>query len=166
MRVLGVDPGIAKVGWGLIDAFAGKYIPLEFGCFETPKEMELETRLGMIHQFFLNLFEKYQPDVLAIEQLYFSANTKTALTVGHARGVILLASSSSQIPVISYTPLQIKQALTGYGRADKHQIQVMVKSLLKISNLSQDDTADALAVGLTYIFSQKMQSLQKGGFLK
>lgn len=167
MRVLGIDPGIARVGWAVVDTSSGRHSALEFNCFETSKELEMEKRLQLIHAFFVEILEKYSPDVVAIEQLYFSANAKTALTVGHSRGVILLAASNSNLPVVSFTPLQIKQALTGYGKADKHQIQVMVKSILKIPHLNQDDTADALAVALTYIFSQKMQSLSAaGGFAK
>lgn len=160
MRVLGVDPGIAKIGWGIVDNDKGKYTAVKYGFFQTDQHLAMEERLGQIHQFFVNLIQEYKPTVLAVEQLYFSANTKTALTVGHSRGVILLAASNLQLPVFSFTPLQVKQALTGYGRADKHQIQAMTCALLKIQSLKQDDTADALAVALTYIFSEKMQNIQ------
>ncbi len=159
MRVLGVDPGIAKVGWGVVDAEAGKYSALAYDLLLTSPDLSLEKRLNQIHQFIVQLIEKYHPDVLAVENLYFSANVKTALTVGHARGVILLAASGLNLSVSSFTPLQVKQSLTGYGRADKRQIAMMVKSILKIPAISQDDTSDALAIALTYHFSQRMQAL-------
>lgn len=162
MKVLGVDPGIARVGWGVLHAESGNFKALEYDCFTTSIELKLENRLNMIYRFLRELISKYNPDVLAIEELYFSANVKTALTVGHSRGVILLAASQSNLAVGSFTPLQVKQALTGYGKADKHQIEMMVKSILKITNLHQDDTADALAVGLTYLFSKKMQEKAVG----
>lgn len=158
MRVLGIDPGIARVGWGLVDGQSGKYSAVAYDCFTTPLAINLEERLNQIHQFVISLIEKYRPDAIAVENLYFAANSKTALTVGHARGVILLAAASSGLPVSSFTPLQVKQSLTGFGRADKRQIQMMVKSILKVS-VPQDDTADALAISLTYHFSQKMASL-------
>lgn len=158
MRVLGIDPGIARVGWGVVDGKSGKYSAVAYDCFTTSLKSSLEIRLGQIHQFVLELIKEYQPDAISVENLFFAANSKTALTVGHARGVILLAASNLGLPVVSFTPLQVKQSLTGFGRADKRQIQLMVKSILKVS-VVQDDTADALAIALTYHFSQKMRAL-------
>ena len=123
MIILGIDPGIAKVGWGIIKDESGKQAALEYGCFETSVKVDLNDRLTIIFDFITGLIEKFTPEVLAIEQLYFAANSKTALVVGQARGVILLAASKSSLPTASYTPLQVKQALTGYGQATKNQIR-------------------------------------------
>jgi crossover junction endodeoxyribonuclease RuvC len=158
MIILGIDPGIGRIGWALIKDESSKQVALDYGLLETPVGEDIEKRLSKIHQFILELILRIHPDVVAIEQLFFAANSKTALTVGQARGVIILAASNASVPIVSYTPLQIKQALTGYGRADKKQIQMMVKSILKLTKpLTQDDTADALAVALTHAFSYKMQ---------
>ena len=160
MIILGIDPGIAKVGWGIIKDDLGKQTIIDYGCFETSAGLSLDERLVKIHQFVLELIKKFKPDVLAVEQLYFAANVKTALTVGQARGVIVLAGAQVNLQTVSYTPLQVKQALTGYGRADKKQIEIMVKSILNLPKpITQDDTADALAVALTHAFSYKMHDI-------
>ncbi len=162
MIILGIDPGIGKVGWGVIKDESGKQIALEYGCCETSSKMNLEDRLTKIYDFILKLIEKFTPEVLAIEQLYFAANSKTALIVGQARGVILLAASKSKLPTDSYTPLQVKQALTGYGQAKKNQIQQMVKSILNLKTpLTQDDAADALAIAITHAFSYKIRRISE-----
>lgn len=163
MITLGVDPGIGRVGWGVIRDEASKQSALDFGCFETSFKLDLEERLSKIHNFIVELIKKFDPEVMAIEQLYFAANSKTALTVGHARGVILLAAANADLPTTSYTPLQVKQALTGYGRADKKQIQIMVSAILHLPRqVTQDDAADALAVALTHAFSYKLGHISKG----
>lgn len=160
MIILGIDPGIAKVGWGVIKEEKGKQEALDFGLFETAATLSLDERLLKIHQFLTDLIKKYKPDVLAVELLYFGANAKTALVVGHSRGVIILTAAQKEIPTVSYTPLQIKMSLTGYGRAEKRQIQTMVKASLKLPKpLTQDDTADALAVALTHAFSYKLNGI-------
>lgn len=162
MIILGIDPGIGKVGWGVIKDESGKQEALEYGCFETSSKTNLEDRLTKIYDFITQLIEKFTPDVLAIEQLYFSANSKTALIVGQARGVILLAASKSNLPTASYTPLQVKQALTGYGQASKNQIQSMVGVILHLSEkVTQDDTADALAIAITHAFSYKIHKISQ-----
>ena len=133
-------------------------MPHNFDCFETPKTDLTEVRLLSIYTFLSELFAKYQPDVLSVEELFFNTNAKTALIVGHARGVILLAAAAHHIPIVSYTPLQVKMALTGYGRADKSQIGHMVKSLLYLEAIPKpDDTTDALAIALTHAFSSKLE---------
>ena len=162
MIILGIDPGIGKVGWGVIKDELGKQTALDYGCFETSSGLSLDHRLVKIHQFILDLIDKFKPDVLAVEQLYFAANVKTALTVGQARGAIILAGAELNLKTASYTPLQVKQALTGYGRADKKQIEMMVKSILNLPKpITQDDTADALAVALTHAFSYKMHNITR-----
>ncbi|MBI4035914.1 crossover junction endodeoxyribonuclease RuvC [Candidatus Daviesbacteria bacterium] len=162
MVILGIDPGIARVGWGVIKDEYGKQKALDYGCFETSPRINLEDRLTSIYDFIIDLIEKLTPEVLAVEQLYFAANSKTALIVGEARGVILLAASKSNIPTASYTPLQVKQALTGYGRADKNQIQSMVGSILHLfKKITQDDAADALAIAITHACSYKMRKVSQ-----
>ncbi len=162
MIILGIDPGIGKVGWGVIKDESGKQKALEYGCFETSSKLNLDERLARIYDFITDLIEKFTPEVLAIEQLYFAANSKTALIVGQARGVILLAASKSNLPTASYTPLQVKQALTGYGQASKNQIQSMVGSILHLSKkVAQDDTADALAIAITHAFSYKIRKISE-----
>ncbi|OGE25880.1 crossover junction endodeoxyribonuclease RuvC [Candidatus Daviesbacteria bacterium RIFCSPHIGHO2_02_FULL_39_12] len=162
MVILGIDPGIGKVGWGVIKDEFGKQKTIDYGCFETSSKINLEDRLTKIYDFITQLIEKFNPEVLAIEQLYFAANSKTALTVGQARGVILLAASKSNLLTASYTPLQVKQALTGYGRADKNQIQSMVGSILHLSKkVTQDDAADALAIAITHAFSYKIRKVSQ-----
>lgn len=160
MIILGIDPGIGRMGWGIIKDEAGKQTPLEFGCFETSSKENLDKRLEQIYHFVLSLINKFTPEIMAIEQLYFAANSKTALIVGQARGVILLAAAKGKIPTMSYTPLQVKQAITGYGKADKNQIQQMVTALLHLSNRTKrDDAADALAIALTHAFSYKLHKI-------
>lgn len=162
MIILGIDPGIGRIGWGVIQDQSGKQTAIEYGCFETSSKMNLEKRLARIYDFITQLIEKFTPEVLAIEQLYFAANSKTALIVGQARGVILLAAAKSDLPTASYTPLQVKQALTGYGRADKNQIQSMVGPILHLSEkVVQDDAADALAIAITHIFSYKIRKISE-----
>lgn len=162
MVVLGIDPGIGKVGWGVIKDESGKQNALAYGCFETSSKINPDERLAKIYDFITLLIEKFTPEVLAIEQLYFAANSKTALIVGQARGVILLAASKSNLPTASYTPLQVKQALTGYGQAKKNQIQSMVGSILHLSKkVVQDDAADALAIAITHVFSYKIRKVSE-----
>lgn len=159
MRIVGIDPGIARVGWGVIDEQGSKITPINFGCFETPKTDHIEQRLLSIYTFLSELFVKYQPDALSIEELFFNKNVSTALIVGQARGVVLLAGAKHNIALTSFTPLQIKMALTGYGRADKSQIGHMVKTLLYLKAIPKpDDTADALAIALTHAFTNKFKT--------
>jgi crossover junction endodeoxyribonuclease RuvC len=160
MIILGIDPGIAKVGWGVIEENKGKQSVLDYGLFETLSTLDLDTRLLKIHNFISSLLKKFNPDVLAIELLYFGANAKTALTVGHSRGVIILTAAQNNIKTVAYTPLQVKMNLTGYGRAEKKQIQAMVNAALKLKKpITQDDTADALAIALTHAYSYKLRGI-------
>lgn len=161
MRIVGIDPGIARVGWGVIDEKNNKVVPVNFGCFETPKTDKIEVRLLSIYTFLSQIFEEYNPDALSIEELFFNKNVSTALIVGQARGVVLLAAAKHTIPLTSFTPLQVKMALTGYGRAEKSQIGHMVKTLLYLKSIPKpDDTADALAIAITHAFTYKTQNLK------
>lgn len=155
MRILGIDPGIARTGWGVIEKNNNSSVKaVKFGCFQTQAKEQIPNRLKYIFSFLTQLIEEYRPDSLAIEELFFNTNAKTALIVGQARGVVILTAALKGIPVSIYTPLQVKIAITGYGRAEKSQIGQMVKVLLKLSSIpAPDDTADALAIALTHAFT-------------
>jgi len=154
MRIIGIDPGIGRTGWGIIEKTGSKIIPLAYDCFETFKTEDQAERLHLIFKFMSEIMKKHQPDTMAIEDLFFNTNAKTALIVGEARGVILLTAAMRHIPIAVYTPLQVKIAVTSYGRAEKSQVGQMVKVLLKLPTIPKpDDTADALAIALTHAFT-------------
>ncbi|MFH1099101.1 MAG: crossover junction endodeoxyribonuclease RuvC [Candidatus Uhrbacteria bacterium] len=148
MIVLGLDPGIARLGYGVIASERGSDRCVAFGVIETPKG-EIGLRLIALRNALRDLFALHQPDRICVERLYFSKNIKTAIVVGEARGVILLACAEAGVPVVEVQPQDVKQAVTGYGAADKKQVQLMVQALLKLPELpTPDDAADALAVAL------------------
>ena len=152
MVVLGIDPGYAIVGWGVVYFSGNMYKPLRSGAVTTEPEMKFTKRLEYIHSGMSRLMLKCKPDAVAIEKLYFQNNQKTAIDVAQARGVILLAAEQRGIPVFEYTPLQIKTVVTGYGKAKKRQVMEMTRRLLKLEKVPKpDDTADALAVALCHI---------------
>jgi crossover junction endodeoxyribonuclease RuvC len=162
MRILGIDPGIGRCGWGMVDARNSKYKALDFGCIETSSKKEIPDRLQEIYEEISILIKAHKPDVLSIEELFFNTNAKTAFVVGQARGVILLAAAQNKLEIAIYTPLQVKMALTGYGHAEKSQVGKMVKSLLSLKEVPKpDDTADALAIALTFAFSNRLAKLAK-----
>jgi crossover junction endodeoxyribonuclease RuvC len=149
--VLGIDPGYAIVGYGIINSIGGRHTPLAYGVIETPKTDRFAIRLKHIADELEKLIESYKPDAIAVEELFFHTNQKTVIMVAEARGVALLVAERSNAKLFEYTPLQIKQALTGYGRADKNQIQQMVTRFLGLSKIPKpDDAADALAVAITH----------------
>lgn len=151
MIILGIDPGTATTGYGLIKKRSQKYEVLDYGCILTPAKAPLSERLGLLADELDEIINKNKPDHLAVEELFFAANTKTAIDVGHARGVILLTGRTNGLSIFEYTPLQIKLAITGYGRADKKQMQQMVKILLALDELpNPDDAADALAIAICH----------------
>ncbi len=151
-RVLGIDPGLAIVGYGIIDNQGKKNTTVDYGVITTPKYESLPVRLALIYKATIELLEKFQPDEIAIEELFFNTNITTGISVSHARGVVLLACVNYSSKLYEYTPLQVKQAITGYGRADKKQIQEMVRIFLSFKTIPKpDDAADALAVALTHI---------------
>ena len=160
MIILGIDPGIGRCGWGVVKTINSSTTEVvDYGCIETKPNKKTEERLLEISEELDAIIKKNKPDVLAIEELFFGTNSKTALTVGQARGVILLEATRKKLSDFVYTPLQVKMSLTGYGRADKNQIGQMVKVLLKLEKIPKiDDTSDALAVALTHVFSAKMES--------
>ena len=158
MKIVGIDPGIGRTGWGIIEVRNGKLDVGSYGCIETEKNGEIGKRLHRLYQEVASIIAKEEPDVMAIEDLFFNTNAKTALTVGQARGVVLLAAAQRNLPISVYTPLQVKIAVSGYGRADKGQVGQMVKTLLKLPSIPKpDDTADALAIAITHAFSYKMK---------
>ena len=152
MIILGIDPGYAIVGWGVIEKNSkGKINVIDYGAINTDKNMNLPSRLVAIDKSMKILLDKFKPDILAIEELFFNTNITTAIKVAQARGVIISAAHQAGVKIFEYTPLQIKVGLTGYGRAEKKQIQYMTKVMLNLKSIPKpDDTADALAVALTH----------------
>lgn len=151
MRILGVDPGTATTGFGVIDVEGNTYSLVDGGIIKTTAHMPLPERLAIIHQDISGLIAESKPDMVSVEKLFFAQNVTTAMSVSHARGVVLLAAEQQSLPVHEYTPLQIKQALTGYGRAEKKQMQEMVRVVLRLKDLPKpDDCADALAAAICH----------------
>lgn len=151
MIILGIDPGLAIVGFGVLEKQKSKVDVIDYGVITTPKEDTLPQRLEKIYKGMCALIDKYQPEQVAIEELFFNTNITTGIAVSEARGVIILACIHKGCKLYEYTPLQIKQALTGNGRADKHQVQFMVKAILKLNAVPKpDDAADGLAAALCH----------------
>ncbi len=151
MIVLGIDPGTAIMGYGVVSYQNSKHKPLAYGVLRTNKDEKTEDRLKQLFQGINELLDEYRPDVMAVEELFFNRNVTTAITVGQARGVALLAASLRGIPVGEYTPLQVKQAVVGYGRAEKQQVQYMIQRILGLQEVPKpDDAADALAIAICY----------------
>jgi crossover junction endodeoxyribonuclease RuvC len=151
LRVLGIDPGLARMGWGVVEKKGNALRALAYGTLETKAGKPLPERLTSIFGELRALLAKYRPDVAAMEELFFSRNAKTAIVVGQARGVSLLACGLARVPVAEYRPMEIKQAVTGWAGADKGQVQKMVKLLLGLAEIPRpDDTADALAIAITH----------------
>ncbi len=154
MRILGIDPGLARVGWAVVDQIDKELTAIAFDCFETAKEVETSKRLEQIYDQIMMLIRIHEPDILAIEQLFFAINAKTAFAVSQARGVILLAGAKKRIPNFVYTPLQVKLLITGYGRAEKDEVGKRIKKILKLRKAPKlDDTVDALAVAIAHTLS-------------
>lgn len=160
MIIIGIDPGYAIVGVGVVEYKGNKFRPIEYTAITTPAGMNTVDRLKKIYDEMTMLIDKHKPDSMAIEELFFNSNQKTAINVAQARGVILVAAANKGVPVREYTPLQVKQSVTGYGRADKKQIQEMVKLILHLNVIPKpDDAADALALAICHAHSNKMNNL-------
>ena len=160
MIIFGIDPGTARLGWGIIDTKTPNPHAVTFGCITTDTSHSAPQRLLIIHKELTDLLETHKPDCVSIEELFFAKNAKTIIPVGQARGVAILAAAQKNIPVVSYSPLTIKRAITGDGKADKKQVQYMITKLLHLSKVpTPDDTADALAIALTHAYSYKMKGL-------
>jgi len=161
MIILGIDPGTATVGWGVIDTRGNQAIAIAFGHIGTSQELPFSKRLAEISRDISIIIHKYKPDEAAVEELFFLNNQKTAMAVAQSRGCILLTLENLHVSVHNYTPLQVKQALTNYGRADKSQVQLMVKALLKLSSVPKpDDAADALATALCHASRRKIEKIR------
>lgn len=163
MRILGIDPGVAIVGFGVIESEQSAQSLVRCGVITTPAHTPLSSRLNSIYVDLTELIATFQPDAIAIEELFFNTNITTGISVAQARGVILLACYQSGVPVFEYTPLQVKQAVVGYGRAEKAQVMDMVKRILHLQNVPRpDDAADAVAIALCHARSATSLLSQKG----
>lgn len=160
MLVLGIDPGTAITGYGLVDEVGSQLVAVEYGVIRTPANSPLPERLASIYQALQDTLKQHRPTQIALEELFFSSNTRSALAVGQARGVCMLAGAHAGIPIFEYTPLQVKLAIAGYGRATKSQIQAMVRLLLNLDAIpSPDDAADALALAICHLHTKRPEEL-------
>lgn len=163
MRILGIDPGVAIVGFGLIESDRGTLRMLQYGAITTPAGLPLAARLAQINRDMEELIDTFRPDEISVEELFFSKNITTGIAVAHARGVILCAAEKKKIPIYEYTPMQVKQAVVGYGLADKKQVMDMTRRLLKLKAVPRpDDAADALAIALCH--ARSATSLLRGTY--
>lgn len=162
MRILGIDPGYAIVGYGIVEHSHGRFTLIDCGAVTTAADMPFHKRLKVINEDISLIIKKYAPDEVSIEKLFFNSNEKTAIDVAQARGVTLLPAIQRDIPVFEYTPLQVKSAIVGYGRAEKHQVQEMVRNMLHLKAIIRpDDTADAVALAITHGLSLGRRELEK-----
>ncbi len=160
MTILGVDPGTARIGWGVVEDNGGKISAKAYGCIMTDKIDSPSERLAQLYTAFTKLIKTYKPKEIGVEDLFFATNAKTAIAVGQARGVILLACAQAHIPVTSYSPMTVKKSICGSGAAEKSQVGKMVTKLLRLKEIpTPDDTADALAIAVTHGFSYKLRAL-------
>ncbi len=164
MRIIGIDPGVAITGYGVVDEQDGVFVRVASGCISTKKELLTAVRLEQIYNQMMGLIQTYRPQAVAVEKLFFNKNTRTALQVGEARGIVILATALSKVEFFEYTPLQVKQAVAGYGKAEKGQVQRMVQMLLQLQQVPPvDDEADALAVALCHLQHRRWHEAVKGG---
>ena len=162
MVFLGIDPGTAITGYGLIREEGSSLRAVAYGAITTPPDLALPQRLVLLHRALDDLIRLHRPASAAVEQIFFSRNARTALAVGHARGVVLMTLAQAGLPVAEYTPLEVKQAVTGYGRADKRQIQEMVRVLIGLPQIPKpDDAADALAIAICHLHSSRIRDLAR-----
>ena len=163
MRILGIDPGYAILGYGIIEMRGNRFKVIDYGAVTTEAGMEMPDRLKVLYNSLMELIGRFEPEVASVEELFFNTTAKTAILVGQARGVALLACSNSGLEIAEYTPLQIKQALVGNGRAEKKQVQFMVKTILNLKEAPKpDDTADALAAAICHGHSAGARNRLKG----
>lgn len=156
MRILGIDPGFAIVGVGVLDYEGNRFKVVDYGAITTQAGEDMFDRLKKIYDELTEILRRVKPDAMAIEELFFNSNQKTAINVAQARGVLVLAAKNCEIPVFEYTPLQVKQAVVGYGRADKGQVQQLTKAILNLETVPKpDDTADALAIAICHAHSYR-----------
>lgn len=164
MRVLGIDPGTATTGFGLVESNRGKLKLIDYGIIKTAADIKMPERLCQISSKVNEIIAEYKPDAVAIEELYYFKNAKTVITVAQSRGVIMMTAAMADKEIAEYTPLQVKQSVVGYGKADKKQVQLMVKTILNMEDLPKpDDAADALAIAICHIHSHRLGNIIKGG---
>ncbi|SKA80985.1 Holliday junction endonuclease RuvC [Caloramator quimbayensis] len=157
MRIIGIDPGIAIMGYGILDYAYNRFSVVNYGAIITTNKESMPKRLEILYNSLWDILNEYKPDAVAFEELFFNQNAKTAIIVGQARGAAVLCAQKSGIDIYEYTPLQVKQAVVGYGRAEKKQIQQMVKMILNLKEIPKpDDTADALAIAICHGHSSHM----------
>ncbi|SKC70205.1 crossover junction endodeoxyribonuclease RuvC [Maledivibacter halophilus] len=162
MIILGIDPGIAILGYGIIEYNGNSFKTLDYGAILTDSKQATPDRLKKIYSELERILDTYKPDAVAIEELFFNKNVKTAIAVGQARGVAILAAANKNVDIFEYTPLQVKQGVVGYGRAEKKQVQLMVKTFLNLKDIPKpDDVADALAVAISHAHTGRMGNIYK-----
>jgi crossover junction endodeoxyribonuclease RuvC len=163
MLVLGLDPGTATTGYGLVEYVRGREKMISYGTIKTSAGMAMELRLLKIFRELNDILDKYHPDAVAIEELFHHKNAKTVITVAQSRGVLLMAVAQRGLELAEYTPLQVKQAVCGYGNAEKKQVQMMVQNILKMKETPKpDDAADALAIAICHLHSRRLSKLKDG----
>lgn len=166
MIILGIDPGIAILGYGIVEYNGNSFKTLNYGAVLTDSKESTPNRLNKIYEELGKLLDIYKPDEVAIEELFFNKNAKTAIVVGQARGVAILAAAQRDLEIFEYTPLQVKQGVVGYGRAEKKQVQIMVKTFLNLKSIPKpDDVADALAVAICHAHTGRMSNIYKLWFI-
>lgn len=159
MKILGIDPGYGRTGYGVIETDGNRIRPLEFGLIETSSKLSMEIRLQQLYDALIEIIDRRKPDSLAVEELFFSKNVTTGIGVAQARGVVLLAGAKKGLSVSEYKPVEVKQSVVGYGKAEKKQIQEMVRMFLSLSEVPKpDDVADALAVAITHAHTVPFQA--------
>lgn len=164
MLVLGLDPGTATTGYGLVEAEGGREKMIRYGTIKTAANLPMELRLLKIYRELNAILDEFQPDAVAIEELFHQKNAKTVITVAQSRGVLLLAAAARDLEMAEYTPLQVKQAVCGYGNAEKKQVQIMVQKILRMEQIPKpDDAADALAIAICHLHSYRLNRLNKSG---
>ena len=163
MLILGIDPGIAIVGYGLVRYENNRFTPIDYGAIETHASTPTVDRLIQVHEGLYRIVEQYKPDVAAIEELFFQHNQTTIINVAQARGALLMALARHKIPIFEYTPMQVKQSVVGYGKAEKRQVMDMTRRLLKMEKMPRpDDAADAIAIALCHARSSTSLLLNRG----
>lgn len=156
MIILGIDPGFAITGYGVIDYKNNHFTLIDSGAIETKKGVPFPKRIQKIYDDMMLLIEKYKPEAIAVEELFFNTNITTGIQVAHGRGAVVISAAKTDTPIFEYTPLQVKQAVVGYGRADKKQVQLMVKTILNLQKIPKlDDTTDAIAIAICHAHSSK-----------
>lgn len=159
IRIIGIDPGSRVTGYGIVEKRGSSFVHIDNGCLTTRAGDPMPRRLEQIYSGLIEILAKYQPDAAAVEEIFFAKNVASSLKLGEARGVAMLASVQSKIAVFEYATREVKQALTGYGQATKDQIQKMVKAMLKLPEVAQEDASDALAVAICHLQSYKMRQV-------